>query len=141
MLDVARVATEQEARDLMSGNDAAGAGYFNISGDGAAGYFTVDADGMPTVHVKAGVTPDSLDSAYQSILKTIGDGYVRNATLIEDVAAENPAALADMAAVEKLLDAGDLTEKIDVTQNPPKESVRYFFALLGMGGTVRWQIG
>ena len=32
MLDVARVATEQEARDLMSGNDAAGAGYFNISG-------------------------------------------------------------------------------------------------------------
>ena len=112
MLDVARVATEQEARDLMSGNDAAGAGYFNISGDGAAGYFTVDADGMPTVHVKAGVTPDSLDSAYQSILKTIGDGYVRNAALIEDVAAENPAALADMAAVEKLLDAGDLTEKI-----------------------------
>ena len=105
MLDVARVATEQEARDLMSGNDAAGAGYFNISGDGAAGYFTVDADGMPTVHVKAGVTPDSLDSAYQSILKTIGDGYVRNAALIEDVAAENPAALADMAAVEKLLAA------------------------------------
>ena len=141
MLDVARVATEQEARDLMSGNDAAGAGYFNISGDGAAGYFTVDADGMPTVHVKAGVTPDSLDSAYQSILKTIGDGYVRNAALIEDVAAENPAALADMAAVEKLLDAGDLTEKIDVTQNPPKESVRYFFALLGMAALFGGQIG
>ena len=141
MLDVARVATEQEARDLMSGNDAAGAGYFNISGDGAAGYFTVDADGMPTVHVKAGVTPDSLDSAYQSILKTIGDGYVRNAALIEDVAAENPAALADAAAVEKLLDAGDLTEKIDVTQNPPKESVRYFFALLGMAALFGGQIG
>ena len=141
MLDVARVATEQEARDLMSGNDTAGAGYFNISGDGAAGYFTVDADGMPTVHVKAGVTPDSLDSAYQSILKTIGDGYVRNAALIEDVAAENPAALADMAAVEKLLDAGDLTEKIDVTQNPPKESVRYFFALLGMAALFGGQIG
>lgn len=132
MLDVARVATEQEARDLMSGNVAAGAGYFNIS---------VDSDGMPTVHVKAGVTPDSLDSAYQSILKTIGDGYVRNATLIEDVAAENPAALADAAAVEKLLDAGDLTEKIDVTQNPPKESVRYFFALLGMAALFGGQIG
>lgn len=46
-----------------------------------------------------------------------------------------------MAAVEKLLDAGDLTEKIDVTQNPPKESVRYFFALLGMAALFGGQIG
>ncbi len=141
MLDVVRVNTEQEARDLMSGNEAAGAGYFNVASDGAAGYFTVDADGEPTVHVKAGVTPDSLDSAYQSILKTIGDAYVRNAALIEDVAATNPAALADTAALEKLLDTGDLTEKIDVTQNPPKESVRYFFALLGMAALFGGQIG
>ena len=41
----------------------------------------------------------------------------------------------------KLLDAGDLTEKIDVTQNPPKESVRYFFALLGMAALFGGQIG
>ena len=141
MLDVVRVDTEQEARSLMSGNEAAGPGYSDTLSDGAVGYFTVDADGTPTVHVKAGVTPDSLDSAYQSILKTIGDAYVRNVALIEDVAATNPAALADTAALEKLLDTGDLTEKIDVTQNPPKESVRYFFALLGMAALFGWQIG
>lgn len=141
MLDVVRVDTEQEARSLMSGNEAAGPGYSDTLSDGAVGYFTVDADGTPTVHVKAGVTPDSLDSAYQSILKTIGDAYVRNVALIEDVAATNPAALADTAALEKLLDTGDLTEKIDVTQNPPKESVRYFFALLGMAALFGGQIG
>lgn len=141
MLDVVRVDTEQEARDLMSGNEAAEAGYFNVASDGAAGYFTVDADGTPTVHVKAGVTPDSLDSAYQSILKTIGDAYVRNTALIADVVAANPAALADTAALEKLLDTGDLTEKIDVTQNPPKESVRFYFALLGMAALFGGQIG
>lgn len=141
MLDVVRVDTEQEARDLMSGNEAAEAGYFNVASDGAAGYFTVDADGTPTVHVKAGVTPDSLDSAYQSILKTIGDAYVRNTALIADVVAANPAALADTAALDKLLDTGDLTEKIDVTQNPPKESVRFYFALLGMAALFGGQIG
>lgn len=141
MLDVVRVDTEQEARSLMSGNEAAGPGYSNVASSGAIGYFTVDADGMPTVHVKAGVTPDSVDSAYQSILKTIGDAYVRNAALIEDVAATNPAALADAAALEKLLDTGDLTEKIDVTQNPPKESVRFYFALLGMAALFGGQIG
>ena len=141
MLDVVRVDTEQEARDLMSGNEAAEAGYFNVASDGAAGYFTVDADGTPTVHVKAGVTPDSLDSAYQSILKTIGDAYVRNTALIADVVAANPAALADTAALDKLLDTGDLTEKIDITQNPPKESVRFYFALLGMAALFGGQIG
>ncbi len=86
--------------------------------------------GMPTVHVKAGVTPDSLDSAYQSILKTIGDGYVRNAALIEDVAAENPAALADMAAVEKLAGRRRSHREDRRHAEPAKESVRYFFALL-----------
>ena len=141
MLEVTRVATEQEARDLMSGNVAAGAGYSNVALDGATGYFTLDADGAPTVHMKAGIAPDSLDSTYQSILKTIGDGYVRNTALIEDIAATNPAALADAATLEKLLDVGDLTEKIDVTQNPPKESVRFYFALLGMAALFAGQIG
>ncbi|WP_281653812.1 ABC transporter permease [Eggerthella sinensis] len=142
MLDVTYVGTEQEARTMLeAGSEEGGGTYSGQASEGIVGYLTIDADGMPTVHVKAGTTPESVDNVNQSILKAISDGYVRNAALIKDVAATNPAALADPAAVEKLLDAGDMTEKIDVTHNPPKESVRFYFALLGMAALFGGQIG
>lgn len=141
MLDVVHVGTEEEARAMLAAVPAKGDDYIGQASEGIVGYLTVDAHGTPAVHVKAGAAPDSVDSANQSILKAIADGYVRNAALIEDVAAANPAALADPAAAERLLDVGDLTEKVDVTHNPPKESVRFFFALLGMAALFGGQIG
>lgn len=141
MLEVVRVDTEEEALELMRSSITAETGYTPVASEGVTGYFTVNADGVPVVHVEAGTTPDSLDSANQSILKALADGYVRNKALFEDLATENPAALADPAAVQELLDTGNLTEKIDVTHNPPKESVRYFFALLGMASLFGGQIG
>lgn len=101
----------------------------------------VSDDGEPSVHVRGGATPDSVDSANQSILKVIVDNYLRSSALIEDVARENPAALANAQTVEKLLEMPDLTEKIDVTQNPPKESVRFYFALLAMAALFGGQVG
>ena len=101
----------------------------------------VSDDGEPSVHVRGGATPDSVDSANQSILKVIVDNYLRSSALVEDVARENPAAPADAQAVEKLLEMPDLTEKIDVTQNPPKESVRFYFALLAMAALFGGQVG
>lgn len=142
MLDVTFVETEEEARGML---EAASAGFRGNNGnqasEGVAGYLTIDADGEPTVHVKAGTTPGSMDNAHQSILKAVADGYVRNAKLIEGIAETDPAALADPMKLERLLDTGDLTQKIDVTHNPPKESVRYFFALLGMAALFGGQIG
>ena len=57
------------------------------------------------------------------------------------MANEDPAALADTRFVAQLLDAPDFTERIDVTRNPPKETVRYYFALLGMAALFGGQTG
>ena len=141
MLDVVRVASEDEAvglmRDTATGSSTATGG----ANEGVVGYLMVSDDGEPSVHVRGGATPDSVDSANQSILKVIVDNYLRSSALIEDVARENPAALANAQAVEKLLEMPDLTEKIDVTQNPPKESVRFYFALLAMAALFGGQVG
>lgn len=141
MLDVVRVASEDEAvglmRDTATGSSTATGG----ANEGVVGYLMVSDDGEPSVHVRGGATPDSVDSANQSILKVIVDNYLRSSALIEDVARENPAALANAQTVEKLLEMPDLTEKIDVTQNPPKESVRFYFALLAMAALFGGQVG
>lgn len=141
MLDVVPVTSENEAIDLMRNTATGGS---NINGglnEGVIGYLMVNAEGEPSVHVRGGAAPESIDSANQSILKVIVDNYLRSTALIKDVAQENPAALSDPAAVAQLLEVQDLTEKIDITQNPPKESVRFYFALLAMAALFGGQVG
>ena len=78
MLDVVRVASEDEAvglmRDTATGSSTATGG----ANEGVVGYLMVSDDGEPSVHVRGGATPDSVDSANQSILKVIVDNYLRS---------------------------------------------------------------
>lgn len=141
LLDVARVESEDAAIELMRATDAGSSAPGGGSNEGVVGYVAVGADGVPGVHVRGGALPDSADSANQSVLKTVVDNYLSSRTLIEDVANEDPAALADTRFVAQLLDAPDFTERIDVTRNPPKETVRYYFALLGMAALFGGQTG
>lgn len=141
MLAVQTVPTKQDAIDLMNGEGGSGSGYQNIENDSIAGFFLLDEDGTPTLYAPSGLSPDSLASVNSSILKTLADGYVRNRTLMENIARTNPAALADTAAIEDLFEGGDATEQIAVTHDPPKQSVRYYFALLGMSALFAGQIG
>ena len=142
LLDVAYASSEEEAVEIMRATDTGGS-VFNsgVANEGAVGYVATDADGTPSVHVRGGVQPNSVDSANQSVLKTVVDNYLRSRTLIEDAARENPAALADAQAVSQLLGMSDFTEKIDVTRNPPKATVRFYFALLAMAALFGGQVG
>ena len=133
--------SEDAAIELMRATDAGSSAPGGGSNEGVVGYVAVGADGVPGVHVRGGALPDSVDSANQSVLKTVVDNYLSSRALIEDVANEDPAALADTRFVAQLLDAPDFTERIDVTRNPPKETVRYYFALLGMAALFGGQTG
>ena len=141
MLDVVRVTSEEEAVALMRDTATGGSTMNGGLNEGVIGYLMVNADGEPSVHVRGGATPESIDSVNQSILKVIVDNYLRSSALIENVAQENPAALSDPQAVAQLLEVQDVTEKIDITQNPPKESVRFYFALLAMAALFGGQVG
>lgn len=141
MLAVRTVPTIQDAIDLMNGAGDGGSGYQDIESDPIAGFFLLDEEGTPTLYAPSGLSPDSLTSVNSSILKTLADGYVRNRSLVENVARTNPAALADATALQELLEGGDATQQISVTHDPPKQSVRYYFALLGMSALFAGQVG
>ena len=69
------------------------------------------------------------------------DTYVRNADLVAGIAADNPLALADPNRVEEALSRGSVTEQVSLTHAAPTESVRYYYALLGMAALFCGQVG
>ena len=132
---------EQQAKKALVGTDEDADAATDSADEGIVGYFTIDDSGTPLLHVEAGAAAESLKSINQSLLKTIADGYVRNAAFVENVYRENPQMIADPSFVESLFDRPALTERISVTHDTPKESVRYYFALLGMSALFGGQIG
>lgn len=99
-------------------------------------------DGTPVVHV-----PDDISSAQSmaftnvTILRTVMDEYNAKAHLLKEILASNPQALSDPLVMESIYAKEDLTEVVDVTRNQPKETVRYYFALLGMAALFGGSVG
>lgn len=102
------------------------------------GVLQVDAAG----EVKLTVAPES-SAAHQStrgsmydinrsILEVVASSYAQTAALMEDVAADDPQALADPVAVAEALALEARSERVSLTVGTPDETVRYYYALLGM---------
>lgn len=111
-----------------------------IAGD-VSGILSVTANGDPRLQVKAASDGIGVAQVNRSILNTVVDTYVRNKELLSTIAAENPLALADPAAIEEALDRGDATTEVSLTHTTPNQSVRYYYALLGMTTLFCAQIG
>lgn len=136
------VDTEEQAESLIAtSSTSTGANGVSTDNFGPVGYLMVDENGTLSAHMKAGATPESLHRINQSILQTIADNYVRKVALLEDIAAENPAVLADESFIDEITSTIDATKEVSVTYNQPKESVRYYFALFGMAALFGGQIG
>lgn len=89
-------------------------------------------DGVPEVHITDALSRNSMDSTGALILTTVMDEYVVKAALLKGLLADDPAALADPAVTASIFAGMEATEVVDVTRDQPKETVRYYFALLGM---------
>ena len=128
LLDIRTFATVDEARNaLMAGE--------------VIGIVSVEADGTP----KLAVSPDSgglgVEQIGRTILDTVMNTYVRNADLLASLAADNPLALADPDLVEEALTHGNATVQVSLTHSTPVQSVRYYYALLGMAALFCGQVG
>lgn len=110
------------------------------SGD-VVGIVSVDADGAPML----AVSPDSgglgVDQIGRTILSTVVNTYVRNADLLEGIAADNPLALADPDRIENAIERESATEQVSLTYSTPAQTVRFYYALLGMAALFCGQIG
>ena len=100
-----------------------------------AGVYAVDASGKPQVVLGPGSSStDGTDarSVNRSILETVATAYIRTSALIERVARENPWTLADPSAVTRALGIEGNVERVSLTRATPDDTVRFYYALLGM---------
>jgi hypothetical protein len=99
--------------------------------EGYKGYLTVDAEGTPTYHQDAR-EPDGLSKPSQAILTSVLDRYVQDASLITAIIEEHPQLLADESFLAGLIQGSEAayTEQLQLTANPPSDSLRYFYAVL-----------
>lgn len=128
LLAVHAFATADEAREALSAGDV-------------LGIVSVDAEGTPLLVVTPSSGGVGVEQIGRTVLGTVVDTYVRNADLIAGIAADNPLALADPNRVEEALSRGSVTEQVSLTHAAPTESVRYYYALLGMAALFCGQVG
>lgn len=102
------------------------------------GVLLVSTEGLPQVLLNTASSDDDpqMGSVYQSILVTAADSYASRRKLVADLMEDDPRALANQAVADALSAVEPLTQKVSVTQNAPKESVRYYFALLGFAAVM-----
>lgn len=99
-------------------------------------------DGTPVLHVPDSISDiQSMEYTDAKILAMVMDEYTAKASLLKDVLASDPGALADPLVAKSLYSMEDVTEVVDVTRNQPKETVRYYFALLGMAALFGGSVG
>lgn len=128
LLDVRAFASADEAREAL------------LAGD-VLGVVSVDAEGTPLLAVTPSSGGVGVDQIGRTVLGTVVDTYVRNADLVAGIAADDPLALADPDRVEEALSRGSATEQVSLTHAAPTESVRYYYALLGMTALFCGQVG
>ena len=128
LLAVHAFATADEAREALSAGDV-------------LGIVSVDAEGTPLLVVTPSSGGVGVEQIGRTVLGTVVDTYVRNADLGAGIAADNPLALADPNRVEEALSLGSVTEQVSLTHAAPTESVRYYYALLGMAALFCGQVG
>lgn len=128
LLDIRQYQNFDAARDALAAGEV-------------VGIISVDAEGTP----KLAVAPDAgglgVEQIGRSILNTVLNTYVRNADLLTSIATENPLALADPDLIENALAYGNATVQVSLTHSEPVQSVRYYYALLGMASLFCGQIG
>lgn len=97
-------------------------------------------DGKPDLWLSNALSAQSMAYTEAFIVSLAMDEYTAKSALVQDILTNNPQAMANPKIIRSVYETIDATLQVDVTRNQPKETVRYYFALLGMaalfGGTV-----
>ena len=122
LLDVTETASAAEAQGMVEAGQA-------------VGYLAVDAAGTPSLTLAqdaAGGLASGAFEADRSILDAVTSSYVRNEALVKAIAQKDPSVLSDPVALARALGLSSGIERVRLTHGTPDETVRYYYALLGM---------
>lgn len=132
LLDVTWAVSSEEAEALVR-DEAEGEEPY-------VGYVALEG-GAPVAHVLGSRSTSEMSDLKASVLTLALDEYMARSSLADGLVARDPGALADSAVTESLLGSVTATERVTVTKGQPKESVRYYFALLGMAALFSGSVG
>ena len=118
LLAVVETGGQDSARDLVQSGEVAGA-------------YAVDADGhlVLIVSTEPSVLATSRAQIDATILQSIADSYAQSAALARD-ATVDPSAMSEATVVGAA--QADPIETVSLTHSDPRQTVRYYYALLGM---------
>lgn len=133
ILDIAYAGTPDEAEGLLWESTDTETPYI--------GYVAVNEDGAPELFARSISSTTGTEEVNREILLMLLDTYESKAGIFANLAENDPYALANPQVIESIFDTPQATERISVTHNPPRESVRYYFALLGMAALFGAQSG
>lgn len=138
--DTTNLLAVTEVRDETSAQDLLAAGQVD-------GIFRIDAENQ----LRLTVAPESSlahqgarssdYSVNRSILETVASSYTQADALLESIATENPAVLSNSAQLIRALSLDAPAERVSLTRSQPDETVRYYYALLGMSVVFSAQMG
>lgn len=125
LLDVTEVASAGEARGVVEAGQA-------------VGYLAVDAAGTPSLALAQDAAGGAFE-ADRSILDAVTSSYVRNEALVKAIAQKDPSVLSDPDALARALGLSSGIERVRLTHGTPDETVRYYYALLGLAALMAAQ--
>lgn len=132
LFSIRYAATAQEALDLVQGSLG--------QDDPFVGYVQLQ-DGVPRAHVVGTSSSSTTGNLHASILVRAMDEYASRSALVKELLASNPGALADPAVARSIMEPVSATVKVSLTKDAPRETVRYYFALMGMAALFGGNVG
>ncbi|MEY8437315.1 ABC transporter permease [Atopobiaceae bacterium 24-176] len=100
----------------------------------------VSLDGSD-ISVELAPSTDSMVELEQSVAVSVFDGWSSSAAAAQAVAQRNPADLARPAVARALSDMDGHVDKVSLTESAPRETVSFYFALLGFTALMCSQCG
>ncbi len=132
LLDITYVATEEEAKTLVVDHLQDEQPYVG---------YVVLRDGLPEVFVIGKQSASGSQSIGSSILSLVMNAYSERMSLVGQLAADNPAALENSLVLKSLGTQAQVTQQVQLTLHHPQETVRFYFALLGMAALFGGSVG
>lgn len=133
LFDVQTAKTEDAARELL------------LSG-AVDGVYMADEAGDPRLLLapeNSSVHTAGDNATYEvnrSIIEVVASSYLQNRALIDRIAAENPLLFTNPDAIEQALTQNVEVNEISLTHSQPDQTVRYYYALLGMASMFAAQV-
>lgn len=128
-------ALSQEGEALLAPVNAASADAAHdlLARGDTVGTITVDAEGWPALELSA--APSGTDSTLlrveRTVLADVVNDFCRTRAAVEDLAATDPAALANPNVLASVAERHSYTSQIALTHSKASEFVRYYYILLG----------